>query len=87
MLFATARVKAPVPFGTIATSTFAAAFVAVIETTGTVAFGAAVFTHSVKLVSQAHPDGAAYVQSARKKFVVPPAVVRVTQFTDLLVRD
>lgn len=52
---ATARVNAPVPFGTIATSTFAAALVAVIDTTGTVAFGAEVFTPSVKLVSQAHP--------------------------------
>lgn len=51
VLSATARVNAPVPFGTIATSTFAAALVAVIDTTGTVAFGAEVFTPSVKLVS------------------------------------
>lgn len=74
-LSATARVNAQVPFGTIATSTLAAALVAVIDTTGIVALGAEVFTPSVKLVSQAPPVLAIVtIPSA-----LVPVVVRVIQ--------
>lgn len=82
-LSATAKVNAPVPFGTIATSTFAAALVAFIDTTGTVAFGAEVFTHSVKLVSHPPPVLAIVtIPSTLVQLVVRVIQVPSTSFTE-----